>query len=158
ANALEKRQQELQKLQEVQKAKDAKADELSRLVADLQAKLANAEVERELLKKRSTDLEKALAEAEKRAARAPEEKKDKNPPKDAVEGELKEIDEKSGLMTVSIGSDVGLEKGHTLEVFRTAPVPKYLGSVRVVEVGPKTAVVKFVGKPLVPPEKGDKVA
>jgi chromosome segregation ATPase len=149
---------EKKKLEESLKARDAKVEDLTRSMTELRNKLTNAEVERELLKKRGEDLEKRLQEATKLPARPAEEKKDKNPPKEPVEGEVKEIDEKSGLLTVSIGSDAGLEKGHTLEVFRLAPAPKYLGTVRVIEVAADKAVVKFVAKPLTPPEKGDKVA
>jgi chromosome segregation ATPase len=155
---LERSLEERKKLEEALKARDAKAEDLTRSAAELRTRLTNAEVERELLKKRSAELEERLKEAEKQLTRPREEKKDKNPPKDPVEGEVKDIDEASGLLTVSLGSDTGLEKGHTLEVYRLQPAPKYLGTVRVVEVAPSKAVVKFVGKPLAPPEKGDKVA
>jgi hypothetical protein len=153
----EEQLKQMKQLEEAVKAREAKAEELARSVTELRNRLANTEVERELLKKRSAQLEERLKEAEKKQNQPPEEKKDKNPPKEGIEGEVKEVDP-SGLLTISVGSDAGLEKGHTLEVFRLQPAAKYLGTVRVVDVSADKAVVKFVAKPLAPPEKGDKVA
>jgi hypothetical protein len=67
----------------------------------------------------------------------------KNPPADNVEGLIKEVDPKSGLVTITLGSDAGLAKGHTLEVFRLSPAPKYLGTIRILEV----TVSQAVGQP-----------
>jgi hypothetical protein len=67
----------------------------------------------------------------------------KNPPAENVEGLIKQIDAKSGLVTITLGSDAGLAKGHTLEVFRLSPAPKYLGTIRIVEV----TATQAVGRP-----------
>jgi hypothetical protein len=75
----------------------------------------------------------------------------KNPPTENVEGVVKRVDDNSGLVTISIGSDAGLTKGHTLEVFRLNP-PKYLGTIRLLEVKP----TESVGKPT-PTRQGDKI-
>src|SRR5262249_11624992 len=82
----------------------------------------------------------------------------KNPPPENVEGEVKEVDAKSGLVTISIGSDAGLQKGHTLEVFRLKPAPKYLGTLRIVDVRPKDAVGKPDSRSQGAIQTGDKVA
>jgi hypothetical protein len=70
------------------------------------------------------------------------------PPID-IEGHVLQIDDKSGLMKLSVGSDSGLQPGMTLEVFRLSKTPgasKYLGTIRVTDVGPKEAVAQPVGK------------
>jgi hypothetical protein len=83
----------------------------------------------------------------------------KNPPLEDVRGTILEVDSKSGLVTISLGQDAGLQVGNTLEVYRLAPKPEYLGTIRVLDVGPKAAV----GKPVTPEagkklQKGDRVA
>jgi hypothetical protein len=85
----------------------------------------------------------------------------KNPPPESVEGLIKTTDPSSGLMTITIGSDAGLAKGHTLEVFRLSPIPsqsKYLGTIRILEAGHKEAVAQPVGRLLGTPQPGDRVA
>jgi hypothetical protein len=82
----------------------------------------------------------------------------KNPPAENVEGAVTRVDAKTGLITVSVGSDDGLEKGHTLEVFRLSPSAKYLGTVRVLETKPHEAVAQPVNRLLAPVQQGDKVA
>ena len=49
-------------------------------------------------------------------------------------------------MTVSVGSDAGLNKGNTLEVYRLRPEPTYLGIIQIVAVSPNEAV----GRPMEP--------
>jgi hypothetical protein len=58
---------------------------------------------------------------------------------------------------VPLGSDDGLKKGNTLEVYRLDP-PKYLGAVRIVEVTPKKAVANPVEAMLGAVKTGDRVA
>jgi hypothetical protein len=66
-----------------------------------------------------------------------------NPPPDDVKGTVTSVTP-DGLVAISIGSDAGLLKGHTLEVFRSKPKPFYLGQIKIVEVGPHEAVGKVV--------------
>jgi hypothetical protein len=66
------------------------------------------------------------------------------PPPEDVKGRVKAVDAANGLVHISIGSDAGLLKGHTLQVFRTEPKAQYLGQIRIVEVGPQEAVGKIV--------------
>jgi hypothetical protein len=82
----------------------------------------------------------------------------KNPPPDSVEGVIKATDPQSGYVTVSVGSDAGLRKGHTLEVYRLKPESKYLGTIRILEVKPTEAVGKPVSRTLGPIQVGDRVA
>jgi len=85
----------------------------------------------------------------------------KNPPAEDVEGLVKSVDV-SGLMTISIGSDAGLAKGHTLELFRLNPSSpsqsKYLGTVRILETQASQSVAQPVGGLSGPPQRGDRVA
>jgi len=86
--------------------------------------------------------------------------KPKNPAPDGVEGLVKGTSSQ-GLLTVSIGSDHGLQEGHTLEVFRLSNIQgqsRYLGTLRVIKVTPTEAVCQPV-KPLTEkPQNGDRVA
>jgi hypothetical protein len=82
------------------------------------------------------------------------------PPVD-VEGLVLSTDDRYDLYKLSIGSDSGLQKGHTLELFRLSKVPgqsRYLGTVRITDVGPKEAVAMPVGKLADRPRPGDQVA
>jgi hypothetical protein len=83
-----------------------------------------------------------------------------NPPPENVEGLVKTTDP-GGLLKLDIGSDSGLARGHTLEVFRLSSVPsqsKYLGRVRVLDVTPHEAVVQPLGRLYDKPQAGDHVA
>jgi hypothetical protein len=81
----------------------------------------------------------------------------KNPPAQDVEGVVKQLNT-TGTLTISIGSDAGLVKGNTLEVFRTTPTPKYLGTVEVVAVRPDVAACRPVGRLAGEIRPGDRVA
>jgi len=87
-------------------------------------------------------------------------KASKNPPPDNIEGMVKDA-AASGLIKISIGSDAGLAKGHTLEMFRLSAVAsqsKYLGTVRILEVTPNEAVAQPVRPLADKPIVGDRVA
>jgi hypothetical protein len=70
---------------------------------------------------------------------------DRNPPPEDVEGVVTEVDARSGYITISIGSDAGLSKGNTLEVYRLKPDPRYLGTLRIIDVRSHEAVAQVVG-------------
>jgi hypothetical protein len=82
---------------------------------------------------------------------------ERNPPKGDVEGAVTGVDP-SGLIRISIGSDAGLEKGHTLELFRLGDKPKYLGSIRILQAKAKESVAQPIGKLTEAPQNGDHVA
>jgi hypothetical protein len=82
----------------------------------------------------------------------------KNPPPDNVEGHVLKLDEEAGWITVAVGSDSGVTKGHTLDVFRLKPRPTFLGTLLVLEVRPNEAVGKLTsGHPSERIQEGDRV-
>ncbi|MGL4554738.1 MAG: hypothetical protein ACRC33_26525, partial [Gemmataceae bacterium] len=62
------------------------------------------------------------------------------------------------LVTISVGSDAGLQRGHELQVFRLGTNPKYVGRIRIVEVTPNSAVGQADGKTNGPMQVNDRVA
>src|SRR5262249_62325594 len=68
----------------------------------------------------------------------------RNPPPEAVEGLIQRVDGK--LVTLTIGSDAGLQKGHTLYVFGLTGNTGYRGQIKIVDVTPKAAVGEVIGK------------
>jgi hypothetical protein len=71
-----------------------------------------------------------------------------NPPSGMVKGKIEKVDAKDNtLVQISVGTDHGVNKNHTMEVFRTTPSPKYLGMVRIVDSSPHNSV----GRLIVPP-------
>ena len=83
----------------------------------------------------------------------------RNPPPEDVEGIILDTDAKTGLVTISIGSDAGISPGNTLEVFRIKPEPKYLGTIRILDSQPHQAVGRLTAAPRYGAlEKGDIVA
>jgi hypothetical protein len=79
-----------------------------------------------------------------------------NPPAGSIEGVIKNVDA-SGLTTLSIGSDAGLQTGHTLEVYRLEPSPMYLGTLRILNVRPKEAVGQPLNRLRAPLQPDDRV-
>jgi hypothetical protein len=120
------------------------------VAAEIRAKAHKDKVEglERQVKKLALELARLKAgKAEKPAAN--------NAPPEDVKGLVTEV--KDGKIRISIGSDAGLAKGHTLEVFRLKPAVKYLGRLRIVEVKAKEAVGVAAGKKF-DVEKGDEVA
>lgn len=67
-----------------------------------------------------------------------------NPPPNKVKGTIVEVSPReTGLVTLSVGAEDGLQTGHTLEVYRLKPEPKYLGRLRVVSVQPRRAAARL---------------
>jgi hypothetical protein len=143
-------------------AQEKKLLDLEQRVITLRDRAVVTEVEANALKDRNVRLLERIRELE--ALRTgkdipPGTPLGRNPPPKDVEGIVLDVDRDSGLLKLSLGSDSGLAKGNTLEVFRLKPAAKYLGTVVVVEVRPREAVAK----PLKPPkgdsfQKGDQVA
>jgi hypothetical protein len=79
-----------------------------------------------------------------------------NPPPQSVDGVVTELS--GDFMRISIGSDAGLEKGHTLDVYRLKPTPQYLGQIRLTDVRADQAVGVPVDRLKYPAKKGDLVA
>jgi beta-lactamase regulating signal transducer with metallopeptidase domain len=107
------------------------------------ADLAAIEVERakaalELFRAQHPEFSNKKKPATDRSTDGPQ-GQERNPPPRSVEGKITKID-KTGLVRLSVGHDAGLEKGHTLGVYRLGPKPLYLGVVEVLEVEPGQAV------------------
>jgi cell division protein FtsB len=81
-----------------------------------------------------------------------------NPPAEDVEGVIKAADPQSGYVTISIGSDAGIQKGNTLEVYRLRPEPAYLGRIEILAVHANEAVAKPVVRLRGQIQVGDRVS
>jgi len=84
-----------------------------------------------------------------------------NPLAGNLEGVVKSVDA-GGLFTISIGSDAGLAKGQTLELYWMPHRPpindaRSLGTVRIVEVEAHQAVAQPVGRLAHTPQPGDRI-
>ncbi len=67
-----------------------------------------------------------------------------NPPPVRVKGVIQKIDSKDpSLVQVNVGSDHGVNKNHTLEVYRFDP-PQYLGMIRIVDAAPHNAIGRLM--------------
>ena len=82
----------------------------------------------------------------------------KNPPAEDVGGRVMRTDPQTGMVTINIGSDLGVNKGNTLEVFRLNPDPKYLGTIEILGVLPNEAVGKPIERMNGPIKVGDQVS
>jgi hypothetical protein len=137
---------------------------------DLRAEAVSARIDARSQKARAEDMEAKMQEMAKRIVKLEEQRGSgtgttspgsrvlaKNPPPENVEGIIMRTDPGSGLVVISIGSDSGLQRGHTLEVFRLNP-NKYLGTIQIMDVRPHEAVGKPTMKMLGPIQQGDRVA
>ncbi len=82
----------------------------------------------------------------------------KNPPLEDLDGLIEKIDPKSQYVEITLGSNHGLKRDQTLEVFRLKPEGKYLGTIKILEVRADKAVGYPVGRPLAQIQVGDRVA
>jgi hypothetical protein len=158
----ERRQDEVKAMEETLKKRDDAIRDLVDKSNQLRDRAVAAEIESKSLKDRNQGLVDKLQEMTKEMVKvkaggtASTGMTAKNPPPENVEGIVTKTD-RSGLLTLSIGSDDGLTKGHTLEVFRLSPA-KYLGTVRIISVTPHEAVAQPVSRPLGTIQQGDRVA
>jgi hypothetical protein len=148
---LQSRQREVENLKllmaqrdELMKQKEAQNEQAKNLQTQYEIE-RNAEHERNVnllaqLEKLSKDLQKAQQNGGGTGSSAVAARK--NPPAEDIEGLVKATDPQSGLLTLTIGSDAGLAKGNTLEVYRLKPEPAYLGTIEVLMVRHDQAVAK----------------
>jgi hypothetical protein len=164
---------------EIERHTDASQD-LTKRVKDGQAQINNllkenvnlraektaAEIEARSSNHRAQELEEKVQEMAKQLVKAKSgggstspgsRVMDKNPPPENVEGVITRMDPATSLVVLSIGSDAGLLRGHTMEVFRLNP-NKYLGTIQIMDVRPNEAVGKPMTKMLGPIQQGDRVA
>jgi RNA polymerase sigma factor (sigma-70 family) len=87
------------------------------------------------------ELERAFQKYREQLQKKPEPKEEgPNPPPDNVRGEVLQVRRAEGLVTISLGSDAGVMKGHTLEVYRLEPKPMYLGRITILRADAQEAV------------------
>jgi hypothetical protein len=109
----------------------------------LQERLDRQQKQIEQLTQQVAELTKELAKA--RAGVPGKRPNPVNPPPDSVKGTITKIDKKdASLVQISVGSDAGLARGHTLEVYRLKPKAEYLGRIQVIEVEAKSAVGRLM--------------
>jgi hypothetical protein len=164
-----KRQEDVSQLRESLRKERENNNALVKKNAELTDREMSAQIERRAVQEQNGRLEKQLQQVYKDMARirsnggstTTARSGGKNPPPEDVEGLVKNTDP-SGLMTITIGSDAGLAKGHTLELFRVntaSPTQsRYLGTVRILEAEAHQAVVQPVGRLSATPQPGDRVA
>jgi hypothetical protein len=85
-----------------------------------------------------------------------------SPPPVYVKGRIEDVYESDkSLVKISLGSDSGIRKDQTLEIFRTTPRPEYLGRLVIVEADLHHAIGRVQrqpGMPAVTVQPGDQVA
>lgn len=91
----------------------------------------------------------------------PTKEQSSNAPAKNVEGVVESINA-NGLVRITIGSDAGVAKGDTFEVYRldakALEQSKYLGRIKIIETAEKSAVGKPVRKMAGPVQVGDNVS
>ena len=169
SNELEKRKIEVAQLETQVKSKDDQIVKLienkntandARVAAEIKANSFQGKAERLELRLRETETEivKLKRAGGPGAAGGITLVSTANPPPQNVEGVVTETTVRGDLMRISIGSDAGLAKGHTLDVFRLKPTPQYLGQIRLTDVRANEAVGQPVERLKYPVQKGDLVA
>ena len=129
-------QAEMAKLTNEKIQLEAKANTLQDRLNQLQRDYLQLVKEREAERERGTaGIATPVAGGQDTIARYP-------PPED-IQGRVLEVTP-DGLVELSVGSDHGLMRGHTLEVFRLHPKPQYLGVVKIVEVTQHRSVGQLV--------------
>lgn len=132
------------------KERQEKVLELEQKTREYQAQKIKFEIDYLSAQDRNEKLVNRLAELTKEMEHLRGERAEKaatlerNPPPEDVKGKVMATDAQSGYVTINLGSDNGLSKGNTLEVFRTQPRPQYVGVLRIMEVRPHEAVGRLV--------------
>jgi hypothetical protein len=130
-----------------------------------EARARDIQARNEILLEQVRDLENRLARKES-GVNVPNFVKNPNapnPPSVKVEGKIERVDAKdTTLVEISVGTDQGVNKNHTLDVYRTQPEAKYLGMIRILDAHAHTSVGRLVtsDNPAFRPQlkQGDKVA
>jgi hypothetical protein len=144
-------------------------DDQAKTVEDFRQRAVKAEIDNKSLVDRNNELLRVVMEKEQdliRVKSAPggaavtstTSLAANNPPPGDVSGRVKRYDPTSGLIEITIGSDAGILKGHTLQVYRLEPNGQYVGVMRILEVKPTEAVGKMINRPRTPVQVNDKVA
>lgn len=100
------------------------------------------------------------ADKKEKAEQGGKEEKLRNPPAKEIRGTIDadKADEKdTSLVSVSIGSDAGLQVGHTLEVYRLNPQAKFVGTIRIISVTPQRSIGRIISGMMGGFKAGDQV-
>jgi len=163
------RQNQFALLNDTLKKEQSANIELAKQRDDMRQREVAAQIEAKNLRDRFVQMEKQLREVTKQLDNAKVSTSvaggksggKENPPPEHVEGTVRKVDA-GGLMTISIGADQGLQRGHTLQLFRLdlqrPGNSKYLGSIRVLDVANHEAVGEPVKALADRVQVGDKVA
>jgi hypothetical protein len=103
----------------------------------LQARLKTLLVQLDNLNKRLVKAESGVGGGTAALTRSPNAD---NPPPVDVKGVITNIIRDRGLVEISIGSDDGVNTGHTLVVYRLKPRPEFLGKIRILDAEHHKAV------------------
>jgi hypothetical protein len=160
------REDDFKKMRELLATETEANTKLQGQLNDLLDKKVLAEIERRTAQERAEELSKQVEGLAREITRlraagsaAPgAQVRGANPPPEDLEGLVKQTDPASGLVMITLGSDAGLARGQTLEVFRFSPVPKYLGTIRIEKVWHKEAAGQATGRLAAPIQVGDRVA
>jgi hypothetical protein len=168
-NEVQRLTQQAEGLQKMLADANKRLDDQAKNVEDFRQRAVKAEIDNRSLSSRNNELLAVIEGLEKDIIRikngpgaggatTTQTALTANPPPGDVSGRVKNFDPTSGLMTITIGSDAGILKGHTLQVYRLEPNGQYVGVMRVLEVRPNEAVGKMINKPRTPVQVNDKVA
>lgn len=130
--------------------RQAKVLELEQKTREYQAKAIKFEIDYMSAQDRNEKLVNRLTDVTKELEHLRGEKAEqsatlqRNPPPEDVKGKVMTTDQQSGYVTINLGSDNGITKGNTLEVYRRQPRPQYVGVLRILEVRPHEAVGRLV--------------
>jgi hypothetical protein len=72
----------------------------------------------------------------------------KNPPTVYVQGSIMSVEK--DLIKISLGTDMGVGKDNTLEVYRLEPEPKYLGRILILNADFRHSIARLIRQPGVP--------
>lgn len=67
---------------------------------------------------------------------------DANPPAVLVNGKVEKVEGTD--MLISLGTDHGVNKNNTLDIYRLLPEPKYLGMVRIIDANTHKSVARLI--------------
>ena len=149
--SLEAYQVENKNLQEQAKTERERVLQLGGKISEYAAKAIKAENDFRVAQERNQQLLIRLVEAERKlqatqAGKTADTARDApNPPPDDIKGHVTGIDDSTGWVTINLGTDNGLLKGNTLEVYRYKPKPTYVGVLRIYDIKPHEAIGKLMG-------------
>lgn len=154
---LKRRELEVANLTQVNESKNAKINDLEKTNQDYRDRAVSAEIDKKTEHDRNNRMLAQIEKLSKDNQRLQQNRGGSGgtgtvphrPPAD-VRGKILEVDARSGLATISLGTDSGVNVGDVLEVYHLTPKPEYVGTVRVVDANFKQAVVR----PVLPLRKG----